>query len=1348
MRKTGRYILLHLIYQQNTMKLHLPKLLLTAVLAACCVQLTCGGDTISINFTHNSSNVTTNHQGELGGIAASGWTNIAAGNTSGATVNNQSGTAAGIISITNVANSWESKVAAGDSLTSVVQRGYIDVPNHQNQVYTISVDHDYWLTDVTFYMSADTADKQFASLNVNGTSYKGGDTVTIGSGGWGATGNPAGVTNYDTSNSLTVAGVVGDLVVKNDYPKGDTRATLAGIQVKDVSDTSGYYATLNEGETSATNAAWVLNGASVSYADIDAAKKNLGIRANENGSTLVFTGGETISSIAAVENTVTVKADSPINLSSGLIYIYEGAGMVLDASLSGTKNVVSSKGSITLNGSGTFSSITTANLTVGGNVVVDGTFGVSGSVAVGKGATLALKQVDAGATILKATGSGTIETYTTTVINGTQLRNEASATPVETSFTGTIAVKGGTLVIGNNGQWNGYWGIDLSSLTSIDLDGGSMKLFGSDSDISVINVKKNAQMNIWEATAVNGKGFAIEEMHLDANLTSHATWDSTLSIGKLVGTGDITFTKDRGYNVTIGSIESCGVITNGVTMSLGADENSVINLSNTIRNTGDITFNGQVAIAVGGAYELHELSEEVSYTHSANGYQVSSGSTYYAIYGNGSVNLDAASVTYNGSSITLNQVSDGYVFTAGSVTDKSTFYVNTNVVAGSEGYTDMFEADTYTLAAEASLDVNGNYFAGKSFNLAAGSTLKNAGAGLNGNNKMFQSIELSGDATVEASANMGLLAFNSSDSAAATSTLKLNGHTLTKTGDKAFFLTGTNVEGEGTIKIQSGTMQVGIEVNHAKTAATSAAGAHFELAGGTLTIRESGNTLTAKSLSGNGTVSGNGKLILNNTGTAANHTITGNVSLGGLELTGNDNYTLIGNLNVSGYGLVHAGDLTLQSGTHFVQQLDISKGQASDSTLILESGAHLTAGTNLWLSKNAGITLLAGSSLTKGVVKIEAKSAAANATVSFLADRGDDFSIANSNFAFEDAKVSINKGEDGNLEVKLINSDLVNNGAGAVIATNSGNSVSGVYAKAGNITLQNVGESTSLNTLEVGAGKVFKVQTGDADSAAAAVAVTGSADLGSGASVEANLVVQADATLNMTGKADIIGSMEVKEGGIISFGDGDSLSITGSLTLNASAVQLAFDITSATDVVLVTTTAGVTLTGTWNGISEYEYEGKTYTVGLSAADNALALVFREMVADGAEISTTVMGYDITTTDSITTLTLSVDAALSETAQVTVDLISDEIMEQILTELDGTAMVSITLLGTNGISVEGTSEGNVVFVNEDGDGYRGELVKLGEDNVAWQYDVTMIPEPTTTALSLLALCGLAARRRRK
>lgn len=667
---------------------------MTAVLATCCVQLTCGGDTISINFTRNS-NVTTEHKGELGGIAASGWTNITAGNTSGTTVNNQSGVAAGVISISNVQGSWNSKIDAGTTVTSVVQRGYIDVPsqpeNDNVKVYTISLDHDFWLSDVTLYMSADSANTKYASMNVNGTSYMGGETVTTGSGTWGTTGNPAGVTEYNTDNCFTVTGVLGSLVIKNDYLDGGNRATLAGLQVKDVSDTTGYFTTLGEGETSAASATWTINGASATYGSIADAQKNLGIRANEKGSTLLLTGGETVNSIAAVENTVTVKADSAINLSTGL-YVYEGAEMVLDAALTGTNNVASGKGSITINSSSTFNSITTANLTIGGNVLVDGSFGVTGAVAVNEGATLTLKQIDAGETILKATGKGTIETYATTVINGTQLRDAASATPAVSTFTGKIVVKGNTLVIGNNGQWNGHWGADLSNLASIDLDGGNMKLFGSNSDISVINVKKNAQMNIWEATAVNGKGFAIEEINLEANLTSHATWDSNLSIGKLNGSGDITFTKDRGYNVTIGSIESCGKITNGVTMTIGTDASSKINISNTIVNNASLTVNGSISISenLQGFTMIKEGEIGGLSVNGTDGYQITNGSTYLLIDNNSQERVTITPTTANNGAINLTQdETTGDVTFVGGESLDSIYRVNTqDVTVGGVNATD------------------------------------------------------------------------------------------------------------------------------------------------------------------------------------------------------------------------------------------------------------------------------------------------------------------------------------------------------------------------------------------------------------------------------------------------------------------------------------------------------------------------------------------------------------------------------------------------------------------------------------------------------------------------------------
>jgi len=147
-------------------------MLLTALLAAF-MPTTYAADSISINFTHNGVGVTADITGELGGVAASGWNNVAAANTSGTVVNNQDGTAAGTITISNVHNSWQSDIDPGDTLTSVVQQGYIDVPNHDNlgsRVYTITVNHNYWLSDVTFYMSADTTG-QYAPIAVNGTAY-------------------------------------------------------------------------------------------------------------------------------------------------------------------------------------------------------------------------------------------------------------------------------------------------------------------------------------------------------------------------------------------------------------------------------------------------------------------------------------------------------------------------------------------------------------------------------------------------------------------------------------------------------------------------------------------------------------------------------------------------------------------------------------------------------------------------------------------------------------------------------------------------------------------------------------------------------------------------------------------------------------------------------------------------------------------------------------------------------------------------------------------------------------------------------------------------------------------------
>ena len=96
--------------------------------------------------------------------------------------------------------------------------------------------------------------------------------------------------------------------------------------------------------------------------------------------------------------------------------------------------------------------------------------------------------------------------------------------------------------------------------------------------------------------------------------------------------------------------------------------------------------------------------------------------------------------------------------------------------------------------------------------------------------------------------------------------------------------------------------------------------------------------------------------------------------------------------------------------------------------------------------------------------------------------------------------------------------------------------------------------------------------------------------------------------------------------------------------------------------------------------------------------------------------------------------------------VLVNILTPEFMDKILAAVGDTEFFGVTLL--NGETpIVGAANGNVGFLSDNGC-YYGEQVQLGDGNVAWQYSVEQIPEPTTATLSLLALMGLAARRRRQ
>ena len=906
---------------------------------------------------------------------------------------------------------------------------------------------------------------------------------------------------------------------------------------------------------------------------------------------------------------------------SGILSDYvvtTGEGDAAETTTQIGKLIKTGDGELKLSGANTYSGGTTIKkgmLTVSGA----GTLG-AGPVAIEQSGTLKIDGDNAttnASMLLGATGEGNI-----IITKDTTFEKNANAI---SQVKGNLTVQGAILNanVTDNVNNSNACTADLSSFTSWTLDNATVIYHGK-GDFVMNNVtveSGSSELQVYDMH--NGKTIFLNGLTtLDGNLAINTTdWKSTTNIAKLTGAGNISLVSGNAYwagasDPAILNIEGMtqyqGDIT--VTQRSGKDTPAILNLSGildagtaenatsiggtgtinvtnattsgnieftsdvnvggTITNSGALTFNGDLVFLTAANYKLHDdTNATVSYTHGEQtGYIKKMGATYYAIYGSGSVNIgEGISARYGDSSVTLEEVDDGIVFTGADIVEWSDFYVGegTTVEAGNEGFTDIFDADTYHLAGNAVLDVKGNYFAGKTFVLGEGSTLKNSGNGLSGYNRMFQSIKLEGDATVSAESNMGIIAYNSADPIA-TSTLKLNGHTLTKTGEKVFIMTGTTIEGAGTIKIEEGTLQIGVEVDNHVDADTSATDVNFVLDGGSLFLNKIGNVLTARSLSGRGTVSGEGIVKLANTGTAESHTINGSVTLGGLEITGNDNYTFNGNLTIhnndkSAYMLMHAGDFTLGKGTHSIDDLDISKGSNSASKLTLEDGANLTINDSLWLGDDAGINVKQGASLTRSEVKIEAREGAEKAAVSFHATSDDLYSSTNTNYTITDAKVSVNKGTE-NVEIsnKLLSSELVNNGTGTLTATNEANNLSGINAAAGNINLQKVNlniqqELLSLS-IEEGMGVAAHVGTQEFDSADGrvklTVASTGTATFANNSTLNADLEIKSGAKVIANGALDLNNS---------------ALTLGTNLTLSGTKLEEIKSLTSASQTMVLFT---------------------------------------------------------------------------------------------------------------------------------------------------------------------------------
>jgi hypothetical protein len=209
---------------------------------------------------------------------------------------------------------------------------------------------------------------------------------------------------------------------------------------------------------------------------------------------------------------------------------------------------------------------------------------------------------------------------------------------------------------------------------------------------------------------------------------------------------------------------------------------------------------------------------------------------------------------------------------------------------------------------------------------------------------------------------------------------------------------------------------------------------------------------------------------------------------------------------------------------------------------------------------------------------------------------------------------------------------------------------------------------------------------------------------------------------------------EVTELGSLDLTAGTTLITSGSLTIGELILDLEkyADHTRTHDLVTVTGEGkSVTLSNPYTG----KVDGYTYTVDGSGT-NKLTLTFTQDPAPSDSLTTTVL--DAGFADGM--LTLNVDGDITvDTRFVNITGFADGVLADILNLTKGVedGMVGIKL-------VDDDQEYPIVGNGENNVGFYGAYYGAGNG----QYFVQYIPEPATATLSLLALAGLAARRRRK
>ncbi|MBQ3142993.1 MAG: hypothetical protein IJB89_00575, partial [Akkermansia sp.] len=257
------------------------------------------------------------------------------------------------------------------------------------------------------------------------------------------------------------------------------------------------------------------------------------------------------------------------------------------------------------------------------------------------------------------------------------------------------------------------------------------------------------------------------------------------------------------------------------------------------------------------------------------------------------------------------------------------------------------------------------------------------------------------------------------------------------------------------------------------------------------------------------------RVTVTNTSTSASY--TDNISVG--------DGSAIGELTAEKLE-VRGGIVTLGRTDAATEQVLKALDLQDDAALVLNQQTSLSVTDELSATEGAELRLKQQASVSYGDMNISNHGAATQVVVNA-------YDLANDSIQeLSHAHVAVSGSGETSIDYKLTNSSVENTGSGKLVVTHAENTLSGVFAAGGDITVMNQALALNLDELVVGEGGNFSAYRGETElpEQEAVVSVSQSVSFGAGAHINADLKLQSGVKVEMNGPVSMGSDLYLEHG--------------------------------------------------------------------------------------------------------------------------------------------------------------------------------------------------------------------------